>query len=760
MNHKRFITPTEKEVSHLISLFGAQRFEAAEQAAKALVKRYPKDSFGFKALGAIYTDTHRSPQAVEAMKKAVALDPHDAELRSNLGNAYKDLRMLDEAERCYQKALSLDPGYGEVYSNYGVLLKDKGLLKDACDCYHTAVKLMPGDPLPLVRLGHALSKLEKYVESEQALRQAMMIDPNHKEAIHALALMLGQQQRTDEASALYEKALAGAPDDFELHNNQGNLLKSLGKVLLAEKAYRKAIAIDGSSAMVYNNLGMVLHAQNRMVEAEATYRIALAMQPNFPEAISNLGVTLMETGRLEEAESLYKHALATRPRQVTVLTNLGCLYKEQGRIEDSVAAFRSALDIDPTFSTAASNLLFTLNHSNMVSQEEMLLEAKRFGATCTERASPFGEWRKRDGKIRVGFVSGDFHAHPVGYWLENVLSELDRNAFELYAYAANGRVDEVTLRLRGQMDKWTLVQGISDATCAQKIHDDGVDILIDLSGHTGNNRLPVFAYRPAPVQATWLGYFATTGIAEIDYWICDPYVMATADAGVCTEKQWPLPEVYCCLTPPSFAPAITTLPALENGFITFGCFNNLAKIDTTVVGTWSRILQQVPDSRLFLKTKQLDDEQTRAYMQEAFAAHGITPERLIFEGASPREELLAAYGRVDIALDPFPYPGGTTSAESIWMGVPVVTKDGDTFLSRVGKTIITNAGLADWVADDLNDYISRAVAFAKDIPTLAVLRRNMRDTASTTPLYDAKRFADHFGEMLNQMIARKEGFPQ
>lgn len=761
MNHKRFTTPTEHEVNALVALFGEQRYEAAEQSAKALTKRYPRNAFGLKALGAVYTETNRSQLAVGAMKKAVVLDPHDPELRSNLGNAYKELRMLDEAEKCYRKALSLNPGYAEVYSNYGVLLKDRGLYKDACDCYRTASKLEPRNPLPLVRLGHVLSRLDQYGEAEAVLRQALDVDPNFTEAIHALALMMSEQQRAEEAAELYERALVVTPDDFELHNNQGNLLKAIGKVSLAEQAYRRALAIDPASPTGYNNLGMVLHAQNRMVEAEATYRIAIALRENFPEAISNLGVTLMETGRFEEAEILYKHALAARPNQVTLLTNLGCLHKEQGKIAESIDAFRRALAVDPSFSMAASNLLFTLNHDNMVSPQEMLLEAKRFGEICTQKASPYREWRPVCEKIRVGFISGDFHAHPVGYWLENVLSELDRESFELYAYATQARVDDVTLRLKAHMDKWTVVQGVADKACAKQIHDDGINVLIDLSGHTGNNRLPVFAYRPAPVQATWLGYFATTGLAEMDYWICDPYVMKDPDRLICTEEPWALPETYCCLTPPSIAPELAPLPAIKNGYVTFGCFNNLAKVNSAVVNAWAQILHQTPGSKLFLKTKQLDDEETCESIKSAFDQHGIEADRLILEGGSPRQELLASYGRVDIALDPFPYPGGTTSAESIWMGVPVISKDGDTFLSRVGKTIITNAGLGDWVGDDLDSYVKKAVAFAGDIPALAVLRGNMRDNVIKAPLYNAKRFASHFSDMLKQMLARKsEGTEQ
>lgn len=756
MNHKRFTTPTEHEVNALINLFDERNFEAAESTAKGLIKRYPRDSFGFKALGVIYRDTGRLASAVESMKKAVALDPHDAELRNNLGNAYKDLGMTPEAEKCYRKALSLDTGYGEVYGNLGVLLKNNGEYDAACHCYRTAVMLQPGDPLPLTRLGHVLAHIGQHTEAETVLRQALGLDPNYVEAIHALALMMSRQQRTEEADELFQSALLSAPNDFELHNNHGNLLKSLGQIFKAEASYRRALEINPSST-AYNNLGMVLHAQNRNLEAEATYRVAIALRGDFPEAISNLAVMLMATGRLDEAERLYTHALASNPKHVALLTNLGCLYKEQGKISESVDAFRRALEIDPSFSMAASNLLFTLNHDNIISPTEMMLEARRFGEVCTKNASPYGEWRPRGDKIRVGFVSGDLHSHPVGYWLENVLSELDRASFELFAYATQSSADEVTLRLKKHMDKWTVVQGISDTACAKLIHNDGIDILIDLSGHTGNNRLPVFAYKPAPIQATWLGYFATTGLAEIDYWICDPHVMTEDDRLLCTEEPWALPDVYCCLTPPSIAPEVVSLPALSNGHITFGCFNNLSKVNNAVVSAWAQVLIKTPGAKLFLKTKQLDDEATREYLQAAFKLYGVDPSRLILEGASPRHELLSAYGRVDIALDPFPYPGGTTSAESIWMGVPVVTKDGDTFLSRVGKTIVTNAGLGDWVAENVDDYIKKAVSFASDIPSLAAQRMNMRTTVIHTPLYDAKKFAIHFGAMLKQMIARKEG---
>ena len=262
-----------------------------------------------------------------------------------------------------------------------------------------------------------------------------------------------------------------------------------------------------------------------------------------------------------------------------------------------------------------------------------------------------------------------------GYFLESFLGEVDRRHVALIAYPTINKTDDLTERIRPYFSKWQPLVGLSDEEAAKRIHEDGVHILIDLAGHTAGNRLPVFAYKPAPVQVTWLGYFATTGVKEIDYILGDPYVTPEREADHFVEKIWALPETYCCFSPPVGAPEVNPLPALSNGYVTFGCFNNLAKVNERVIELWGRVLQAVPGSKLMLKTKALADEAVRKRITEQFQAQGVAPDRLILEGPAPRVELLGAYGRVDIALDPFPYPGGTTSAEALWMGVPVLTKD-------------------------------------------------------------------------------------
>jgi len=290
--------------------------------------------------------------------------------------------------------------------------------------------------------------------------------------------------------------------------------------------------------------------------------------------------------------------------------------------------------------------------------------------------------------------------------------------------------------------------GLDDAAAAQLIHDDGVHVLIDLSGHSAHNRLPVFAWKPALVQVSWLGYFATTGVAEIDYLIADPWTLPEKEEQYFTEKIWRLPETRMCFTAPAAEVAVSALPALRNGYVTFGCFNNLTKMNDAVVALWARVLAAVPGSRLFLKAKQFTEEAVRQATIERFAAHGVGGERLMIEGPESRAAYLAAYQRVDVVLDPFPFTGGTTSAEALWMGVPVLTLAGERLVSRQGVGLLMNAGLSDWVAADADDYVRRAAAHAADLESLATLRSRLRAQVLASPVFDAERFARHLENAL------------
>lgn len=548
--------------------------------------------------------------------------------------------------------------------------------------------------------------------------------PQHGFGWKALGAVFNQMGRGADALVPMQKAAALSPSDPEAHYNLGNTLQALGRQDEAETGYRRALQINPNLAEAQYNLGNILKDQGRLDAAEVSLRQALQIKPYFAEAHNNLSDILMDLGRQVEAE-------------------VSC---------------RRALEIKPDYAEAHSNLLFLLNYRSTNLPSYCINEARQYGQQVRKKvASRFTEWScaKHPERLRVGLVSGDFRNHPVGYFLESLLTQLDPISVELIAYPTLHKADELTARIKSHFADWKPIYGQSDEAAARQIHNDSVHVLIDLAGHTRFSRLPVFAWKPVPVQVSWLGYFATTGVSEIDYLLGDPYVAPTDEASHFTEKLWQLPECYMCFTEPDVALEVAPLPALLTNSVTFGCFNNWRKVSDAVVAVWARILNAVPGSRLFLKTTRLNEALIRGAILQNFAKHGITPDRLILEDASPRTELLASYHRVDIALDPFPYPGGTTSIEGLWMGVPVITKRGDRFLSHVGETIAHNAGLSDWIAVDENDYVTKAVAYASDLGRLANLRAGLRQQVLASPIFDATRFARHFEEAMWGMWNRQ-----
>jgi protein O-GlcNAc transferase len=405
--------------------------------------------------------------------------------------------------------------------------------------------------------------------------------------------------------------------------------------------------------------------------------------------------------------------------------------------------------------------LFSLNYTNRT-LEYCLEEAREYGRKVGQKASRFTAWRcsAQPERLRVGVVSGDLYNHPVGYFLESVLSQINQTRIELIAYPTHHKEDELTARIRPFFSAWKPLVGLSDEAAANLIHADGVHVLIDLSGHTGRNRLPVFAWKPAPVQVTWLGYFATTGVAEMDYILGDKWLLPDGEAHHFVEKGWRLSGSISCLTPPHEDIKVEKLPALQNQSITFGTLNNSSKMNGRVVACWARILNAIPNSRLYLNMRNLRDNALRKSVIERYAAHGVAENRLILEPTTGRIAAFNSYNRMDIALDPFPYPGGTTSYEALWMGVPVLTMRGDKYISHLGESIMHHAGLPDWIAADEEDYIAKAVAFASDLEHLAKLRAGLRQQVLASPLFDAPRFARNFEHALWEMWQVRERKPQ
>lgn len=779
----------------LIELFRTGQYHKVLAQAKDFLAANPESFVAWKVLGAALLQLGDCKQAVAAMQRALQINDSDAETWANLGIAQREAGQIAAARASLCQAVQKDPLRSEWHYNLGNLLLAEGLFAEAIQSYQTAISLDSSSAKAHSNLGVALEKSGQTEAAVAAYQAALRIDPGFTDALNNLGNLLQDEGRSDEAIALFQEALRLRPTYPEAlnnlaralferkeleaaqgyceqalnlnpglsaaHTNLGNILKARGQIEAAIEAYRQALTLSPQQAEIHNNLGCALKDAGEVAAAVASYRAAIALKPDYAVAHNNLGSALKELGQFDSAIEALEYAIGLLPDLAEAYSNLGSTYKDIGRFDLAMACFQKATALDEQFLDAQSNLLFSLNLTQKVSADEKLKQAVRYGEMAAQRRkSRYEHWLgvpDSSRMIRVGFVSGDFRNHAVGYFLEGVMHALRQHhhaAFHWIAYSNNPREDEVTARLKTSFDAFHAVVGLSDEKLARKIHDDEIDILIDLAGHTAFNRLPVFSYKPAPVQLSWLGYFATTGVAEMDYLLADPWSLPTEAEAEFSEQIVRLPETRLCFTAPEMDIPVSTLPALRKGFVTFGCFNNLAKVNDDVVALWARILREVPDAQLFLKAKQLRDPAVLGTTLKRFAAHGVGAERLLLQGPEGRDTYLRAYNEVDICLDPFPYPGGTTTVEALWMGVPVLTLAGTNLLSRQGVGLLSNIELFDWVASNPDDYVRLAVQMASDWTALGECRQTLRERLMASPLCDTERFAQQFTATLRALWER------
>jgi predicted O-linked N-acetylglucosamine transferase (SPINDLY family) len=746
---------TPAKMNELVALFQAGRHAELESKSREILQQFPNSGFVWKVLGASLK--MQGKEAIFALRKATELLPTDAQVHNNLGVALQESGQAIEAVSSFNQALKVKPDYADAFNNRGIALRDLGRLDDALAGFQRAIKLNPKYVQAHNNQGNVLQDQGLFDKAAASYRRALELQPRNAEALSNLGKALQGLGQFDEAMANFKAALDINSNFVEAHFHLGILLVDSNDLDQAEQCFRRALRINPGHAEAHFNLGHVLQDLGQIDNAIACYQLALALKPGYIETYHNLGNALKERGQIDDAAITFMRALAVEPNFAEAHCSLGDAMIACSQLDEAMASYRRALAIKPDMPAAHSNLLFILNYRCEQDAMTLLAETRYFGDLAVRRAQPYTHWPNRadPGKcLRVGLVSADLRNHPVGYFVDAVLAALASAAsghVELIVYATHTLTDELTERIKSYCYGWHAVKGDSDEYLARRIRDDGIDILIDLSGHTARNRLPMFAWKPAPVQASWLGYFATTGLAAMDYLIADPWTAPIAEENHFIEKIQRLPETYLCFSAPEMEIPVGALPAIASGHVTFGCFNNLAKMNDAVVTLWARVLQAVPNSRLLLKTKQLNDASAQASVQQRFALHGIGSERLFFEGAAPRVELLATYQQVDIALDPFPYPGGTTSVEALWMGVPVLTLTGDRFLSHIGESILHNVGLPDWIAKDADEYVARAAMHAGDLEGLATLRSGLRKQALKSPIFDAPRFACHFETALREM---------
>ena len=514
------------------------------------------------------------------------------------------------------------------------------------------------------------------------------------------------------------------------------------------------LELNPDHAETRTNLGVALKDQGKLDEAVACHRQALQLKPDYAEAHNNLGNALREQGQQEEAVACYRRALELKPDFAGAHNNLGIVFKEQAKLEEAIACYRRALQLKPDYAEAHSNLLFTLQYRTGVTPPALAEAHAEYDRRHAQPlrgalASPKNVGDRR-GRLRLGFVSPDLGRHPVGYFLVRVLENFDKEQVETVCYSDRTVKDDMTSRLQAAASEWCDVFGVSDQRLAEQIRSERIDVLFDLAGHTAHNRLLVFARKPAPIQITWAGYVGTTGLTAMDYLMADRYEVPPGAERHYQERVLRMPEGYICYDPPAYAPPVAPLPALDRGQVTFACFNNPAKVTFQVIEVWARILRRLPAARLALKYNGWNDRRVSRRFAEMFVAQAIDPGRVEFLGASPHVELLSEYRRIDLALDPFPYSGGLITCEALWMGVPVVTFPGETFAGRHSLSHLSNVGLTETIARDLDQYVELAVSLAGDLPRLAELRAGLRGRMAASPLCDGKRFAANLSTILRR----------
>ena len=693
------------------------RFDAAIGSYRALLAFDSTSAdLWFALAGALQANGDIRAAAI-AYESAATLDPAQIDALNNLGNCRRQLGESALAEAAYRRALAARPEYASALTNLGTLMQACGRLDEAIDLLSQAVRVQPDAPVCLLNLGVARYERHQYDEAAALLARTLELDPRFPEAAYNLGNALQALGRRRDAQAQYRYALELDPQHADAHNNLGNVCKELGEYQAAAAAFEAAIRARPGFVAAHNNMGNLLRTLRQTADAEARFRAALAVDPNHSATHNNLGNVLKDCGALDEGIAHYRRAVQCDPGNVVAHSNL------------------------------AYALTFQAEHGAAVLDEGRRWSAQHETPLRAARL-PHANDRTSGRRLRIGYVGADFRDHCQSLFTIPLLSHHDHAQFEIVCYASVERPDDLTRRIAGYADVWREVRELDDERLAQQIRADGIDILVDLTMHMADGRPLLFARKPAPVQVAWLAYPATTGIEAIDYRLTDPRLDPPAHDGHYSERSLRLPDSFWCYDPLTDEPAVNALPALTAGHLTLGCLNNPCKLTDRTLALWSAVLREVRTARLLLMAPAGNAHQSLAQRIER---HGIDLQRVGFVPFQPRADYLRTYHHIDLGLDTFPYNGHTTSLDSLWMGVPVVTRVGDTAVGRGGLSQLFNLGLTELAAHSDDAFVRLAVELAEDLPRLAALRASLRPRMARSPLMDGARFAAHVEAAYRQM---------
>jgi predicted O-linked N-acetylglucosamine transferase (SPINDLY family) len=659
--------------------------------------------------------------SLEVYQESVRCDPDNGDAWCGLGTAHRQLLQLEDARRCYDRALEIDPANLHALTNLGEWHLVKGETTAALACFERVLEQAPLFHDALGNRIAALIECGKLVEAEITAMQAVAHYPGSAALQVNLGIVLERCGKPKLALKAYQKALELQPDNPEAKCNLAILQGNGAALRNSVNFIRRTIELRGASAYLQRLLAIALQHEGRLTEAEAACRDLLERHPEDFLGWESLAGCISARGDPALSVEYHQKALA--------------LGLDDHGVYSCIAA-------ESTYISGLTPEALFQRHLAWAGRHEQPLLENHY------RHTPSSQEKTH---LKIGYVSGDFASHPVGFLLRGILQRHDHAEFEIHCFQTSFVADELTAILRAQGDRWHDAAMLSHVELAGLIHEQGIDILVDLSGHTAFNRLPVFAMRPAPVQATWIGYFHSTGLRSIDYFITDPHTTPPGARQFFSEIPVWLPHSRFCYTPPEFAPEVSESPCGRNGYVTFGSFNRTSKLTDPVVAAWSRIMTQVPDAKLILKAREFSDAETAERLRQRFEGNGLAPDRLILRQASDHVRMFEEYADVDIALDTFPFNGGMTTLEALWMGVPVVALAGHSVASRQSVSILANIGHEELIFPDVASYVAGAVALARDSGRITHLRGAMRGRMSLSPLCDAKTFTHDLEVLYRQM---------
>jgi len=707
----------DSKKNKLQQLMRAGKFVEAKAVCRRLCRSSRNDSDLFFSMGTVHAQLGENSDAITAFEQVLRLTPKDNDARYNLASLYVKHGELEKGEACYRYVIKAVPGMASASLNLAVLLRRKGLLDEADSVVQAGLQYSPENlDMQLLR-ANILRDQESYAAAIEIYRAIILKAPAYVSAYINLADVLRNQNELEQAASYYQHALKIKPDMLQS-------LRGLGMVNMQRKMYAQAIDC---------------------------FRKELTLTPNDHDAQLFLGMALAQDFKLTDAITVFEKMISSWPDSALAKIQAANVFRQMGRCDEARNYLEQVLRNDPENIHVLSDLLFLLSYHVLCSPQEML-EAHQEWDQKQGQLNQYHHTEKRDidKQLRIAYVSPDLCGHSVAYFMAPILESHNKEDFEVYCYAGVEQPDAMTEHLQSVVSCWRSTLGLTAAQLAEKIYADKIDILVDLAGHTAGNRLDAFAFKPAPIQISYLGYFTTTGLSTMDYWLTDSVLHPAGTVELATERLWRMPRSCLAYHAPKDAPDV--LPREEGTAVTFGCFNDLSKVSEAALELWIKILHKVPGSRLLLKARQLGDASLRLQLQQYFEQQGIAAERVELLPVTQKiRDHLLKYHEVDIALDTIPRTGGASTAEALWMGVPVVTLAGERYIERLSASMLTAVGLEELIASSSQEYIETAVELAQDIVKRATLRQGLRQQMTASALCDAKGLTQVLEQQYRQM---------